>query len=67
MVDAATWWANISPDSRDWLVQHPRERVSWHVVPELQKAGADLVQPDPSRSVFLLTDADWAWIGDCGR
>jgi len=67
MADEPTWWANVSPATRDWLVQHRRERVSWHILSELQGAGAGLVQPDPSRSVFLLTDADWAWIADCGR
>jgi len=62
MADGPTWWANVSPSTRDWLVQHLRERISWHVLPELQSAGADLVQPDPSRSEFFLSDAEWAWI-----
>jgi hypothetical protein len=67
MVNAPSWWANVSPATRDWVVEHSRERISWHVLPELQRAGATLVQPDRSRSIFFLTDADSSWLGERPR
>lgn len=59
MVEPSEWWAHVSPASRDWLSQHPGQRLSWQVLPELRNAGADLVQRDPGRSVFFLSEADW--------
>lgn len=62
MTEEPRWWEAVSPSTREWLVAHQRERIGWHVLPELWKAGAELMQPDPTRSVFLFSQADAEFI-----
>jgi hypothetical protein len=62
MTEEPRWWQAVSPSTREWLVAHQHERISWHVLPELWGAGAELMQPDPAHSVFSFNQADAEFI-----
>ena len=62
MTGVPRWWQAVSLSTHEWLLAHQHERISWHVLPELWRAGAELMQPDPAHSVFLFSDADTEFI-----
>jgi len=67
MAEVTEWWSRVNPETREWLLTHQRSKISWHILPELQSAGADLRQADPSQSTFHLTDEAWDAISECSR
>ncbi|WP_345764050.1 hypothetical protein [Diaminobutyricibacter sp. McL0608] len=67
MAEVTEWWNSLEPEAREWILTHQRERISWHILPELQQVGADLRQADPSKSVFQLTDEAWRAIAEIDR
>ena len=58
-IPAGEWWPRVSPTTRQWLLSHPRERISWHIWTDLRASGAQVIQPDMDRSEFLLSEDDW--------
>jgi hypothetical protein len=62
MAAIENWWDMLSPATRDWLIEHVRQRISWHILGELHTVGAEVSQPDKNRSIFDLSDTDWEFI-----
>ena len=53
------WWLQVLPETRDYLLAHQRERISWHIYMDLRAAGAVLLQHDPDKSTFYISEEDW--------
>jgi hypothetical protein len=62
MVKIDVWWGALQSSTREWLREHQHERISWHILQELQAADATLQHPDRDRSVYYLSDSDWEYI-----
>lgn len=54
-----TRWERLRPATHEWLLDQEREPISWHILGELHRARVKVLQPDPNRSVFRLTDETW--------
>jgi hypothetical protein len=54
-----SWWDRLAPFSQEFLLGKRRQRISWGIYEDLVQKGAPLIQADPSKSVFTLSDDVW--------